>query len=236
MKIGISNRKEALTLLVGDIIFFLVALWLTLLFRYFDIPSNELWVSHILPFSIIFAIWVFVFFVAGLYEKHTLMLKSRLPSIILRTQIINSAIAVLFFYLIPYFVITPKTNLFIDLVFSFGFIYFWRVYLVSFLGFKKREKALLIGSGKEMKELVHLLAERREAKKAADSSLGAQVAAPTDPSAAFPPSDAAIGATIPAPAPVGSQPPPAPSDPEIGRGDSERFGSTDRYRGDAQYD
>lgn len=153
MKTGISNKKESLTLLIGDIVFFLVALWLTLLVRYFDIPSSELWFSHILPFSIIFAIWVFVFFIAGLYEKHTLMLKSRLPSIIFRTQIINSAIAVLFFYLIPYFVITPKTNLFIDLAFSFGFVYFWRVYLVSFLGFKKREKALLIGSGKEMKEL-----------------------------------------------------------------------------------
>lgn len=153
MKTGISNRKEAFVLLTGDIIFFLIALWFTLFVRYFGVPSMELWVSHITPFSIVFVMWIFVFFIAGLYEKHTLMFKSRLPSIILRTLIVNSVIAVLFFYLIPYFGITPKTNLFIDLVFSFGFIYFWRVYLISFFGFKKHEKALLIGSGKEMKEL-----------------------------------------------------------------------------------
>jgi len=153
MKIGISNRKEAFILLFGDIVFFLAALWLTLLVRYFNIPNSELWLAHVVPFTIVFVMWVFVFFIAGLYEKHTLMLKSRLPSVLLRAQVVNSGIAVLFFYLIPYFVITPKTNLFIDLVFSFGLIYFWRVYLVSFFGFKKREKALLIGSGEEMKEL-----------------------------------------------------------------------------------
>ncbi len=153
MKIGISNKKESLTLLFGDIVFFLVALWLTLLVRYFSVPNSELWFAHIVPFSLVFAMWVFVFFIAGLYEKHTLILKSRLPSVILRAQIVNSGIAVLFFYLIPYFIITPKTNLFIDLIFSFGFIYFWRVYFISFLGFKKSEKALLIGSGEEMKEL-----------------------------------------------------------------------------------
>ncbi len=153
MKTGISNRKEALILLFGDIVFFLAALWLTLLVRYLSLPNSELWLAHFAPFFFIFTMWVFVFFIAGLYEKHTLMLKSRLPSVILRAQIVNSGIAVLFFYLIPYFIITPKTNLFIDLIFSFGLIYFWRVYLVSFFGFKKREKALLIGSGEEMKEL-----------------------------------------------------------------------------------
>lgn len=149
----ISGKKESAILFIGDITFFLLALWLTLLVRYTSIPDSTLWVGHLVPFSLLFAIWTLVFFIAGLYEKHTLILKSRLPSIILRAQVINSGIAVIFFYFIPYFNITPKTNLFIDLVFSFGLIYIWRVYLVSFLGFKKQEKALLIGSGEEMKEL-----------------------------------------------------------------------------------
>jgi len=150
---SISNKKEALVLFLGDIGFFLVALWLTLLVRYGNTLNDILWMGHLIPFSFLFAIWAFVFFIAGLYEKHTLILRSRLPSIILRAQIINSGIAVLFFYFVPYFGITPKTNLFIDLFLSFGLIYVWRVYLSSFLGFKKREKALLIGGGEEMKEL-----------------------------------------------------------------------------------
>jgi len=150
---SISNKKEALVLFLGDMGFFLIALWLTLLIRYGNTLDDMLWMGHFVPFSFLFAIWALVFFIAGLYEKHTLILRGRLPSIILRAQIINSGIAVLFFYFIPYFGITPKTNLFIDLFLSFGLIYFWRVYFFSFLGFKKREKALLIGSGEEMKEL-----------------------------------------------------------------------------------
>jgi len=150
---SVANKKESWVLFVGDILFFFMALWLTLFVRYGSTPDSFLWAEHLLPFSILFAVWALVFFIAGLYEKHTLILKSRLPSVILRAQVINSVIAVLFFYFIPYFGITPKTNLFIDLVFSFGLIYLWRVYLISFLGFKKREKALLIGSGEEMKEL-----------------------------------------------------------------------------------
>jgi lipopolysaccharide/colanic/teichoic acid biosynthesis glycosyltransferase len=149
----VINKKEPFILLIGDILFFLSALWVTLLIRYGNIPNKTLWEDHFIPFSFLFAVWALVFFIAGLYEKHTLILKNRLPSIILRAQIINSGIAVLFFYFIHYFGITPKTNLFIDLVFSFGFIYFWRVYIVSLLGFKKREKAILIGSGEEMREL-----------------------------------------------------------------------------------
>lgn len=154
MNMSVANKKEPLILLLGDVAFFFLALWLTLIFRYGNIPNSALWSSHLVPFSLLFAIWVLVFFIAGLYEKHTLILKSRLPAIILRAQVVNSGIAVLFFYLVPYFAITPKTNLFIDLLFSFLLVYTWRVYGISFLGVRKREKALLIGSGEEMKELL----------------------------------------------------------------------------------
>ncbi len=149
----ILNKKESILLLLGDIVFFLTALWLALAVRHFEVPTFDFYLSHVVPFSFVFVVWVSVFFIAGLYEKHTLFLKSRLPSIILNAQIANSIIAVLFFYFIPYFGITPKTVLFIDLIFSFGFILLWRLYLVPFFGFRKKQKALLIGSGAEMKEL-----------------------------------------------------------------------------------
>lgn len=149
----IYRKKEPSILFVGDIMFLITALWVTLFVRYASVPDSALFIEHLIPFSILFAIWTLVFFIVGLYEKHTLILKSSLPSVILRTQIINSAIAVIFFYFIPYFNITPKTNLFIDLVFSFVFIYIWRIYLSSLFGIRKREKAFLIGHGYEMREL-----------------------------------------------------------------------------------
>ncbi len=149
----IFNKKEALALFLGDIIFFHAALWLTLFARYLAIPDRAILLQHAIPFSIIFFVWVMVFFISGLYEKQTLVLKSKLPSVIFNAQVVNSVIAVLFFYFIPYFGITPKTNLFIDLVFSFGLIVLWRLRIAQFLGVRKKQNAILIGSGEEMEEL-----------------------------------------------------------------------------------
>lgn len=149
----LSSRREPIILLLGDIVSFCAALWLTLLFRYLDLPSKELWATHIVPFAILFIVWIAIFFIAGLYEKHTLILKSKLAAIILNAQILNSAIAAVFFYVIPYFGITPKTTLFIHLFVSFALIQYWRLYVFPFFEIKKREKAFLIGSGSEMEEL-----------------------------------------------------------------------------------
>lgn len=147
-----SHTKESLILFFGDLIILLVSLFVTLLLRYGGL-SERIIDLHILPFTILFAVWVVVFYIAGLYEKSAVVLRSKLPGIILRTQIINSALAVIFFYFIPYFLITPKTNLFIYLAVSFILILTWRVKLQSFIGTRRKYKALLIGSGEEMKEL-----------------------------------------------------------------------------------
>lgn len=149
----ISSKREPILLLVGDILLFFLALWVALLLRYVAIPTQEILALHLPPFSILFAVSVAVFYIAGLYEKHTLLFKSNLPSVILNAQIANAIIAVLFFYLIPYFGIAPKTNLFFYLVVSSAFIFWWRVYGVGLLGFRRREKAILIGTGEEMREL-----------------------------------------------------------------------------------
>ncbi len=150
----IFNRNEAFLLFFGDIMAFLLSLWITLLLRYVAVPSFSLFRQHLTPFAVLFFVWVIIFFISGLYEKHTVILKSRLPNIILNAQVTNSLIAVLFFYFIPYFGITPKITLFIYLIISFCLILFWRIKIVSLVGFRKREPAMLIGSGPEVNELI----------------------------------------------------------------------------------
>ena len=140
-------------LFIGDVVAFYAALWLMLLVRYNSIPSPANLYLHVPPFSILFLVWIAVFFIAGLYEKHTLILKSKIGNIILRAQITNSVLAFLFFYFIPFFGITPKTNLFIYLVISFGLISFWRLTLFPLFEKGEKENAILIGNGEEMREL-----------------------------------------------------------------------------------
>ncbi len=149
----ISRKTEPLVLLIGDIVSFLLSLFLMLTLRYAHVPTREVWFDHMQPFAILFFVWLLVFFVAGLYEKHTVILKSRLPSIIFNAQVVNSFIAVLFFYFIAYFGITPKTNLFITLAISFVLVLWWRLYGFGLLAVQRKQNAILIGSGAEMKEL-----------------------------------------------------------------------------------
>jgi len=123
-----------------------------LLVRYGSFTS-ELFLLHLAPFSILFLVWIFVFFIAGLYEKHTVILKSRIPSLLFSTLVVNTVIAIAFFYFVPYFGITPKTNLFVYLVISFILVLLWRIYGYPLLGSRRKQNALLIGSGSELREL-----------------------------------------------------------------------------------
>ena len=143
------SGKEKFLLFFGDIVLLYGSLWLTLLLRYLELPSMALFMLHFGPFSYLFAAWVLVFYIASLYEPHTIVLKSKLPGVILNAQGVNSLIAVLFFYLIPAFGITPKVTLFIYLVVSFIAISTWRIFGAPLTGLRKKERAVLIGSGKD---------------------------------------------------------------------------------------
>ncbi len=150
----IQNKKEPLILFIGDIAVFFISLWVTLAIRYAEMPSKLIFTEHLLPFFILFIIWVVVFYIAGLYEKHTLILKSNLTSLILNAQVVNGIIAIMFFYLVPIFSITPKTNILLYILVSSALFILWRVYIVLRLRPERKEEAILIGSGREMKELI----------------------------------------------------------------------------------
>ncbi|MSU45391.1 MAG: exopolysaccharide biosynthesis polyprenyl glycosylphosphotransferase [Candidatus Zambryskibacteria bacterium] len=151
---NIFNKKEPLVLFLGDLVSLLLALWLMLFLRYAEIPALFKIMQHLVPFSFLFIVWVLIFFIAGLYEKQAVLLKNKLYATLLRAEVINCVIAVLFFYFISYFGITPKTNLFIYLVVSFILVFGWRMYLYPVIGGgRKKQKAILIGSGEEMEEL-----------------------------------------------------------------------------------
>ena len=148
------TKKEAIVLFFGDMFFFVFSLWLTLYLRFAEPPNWERFTDHLVPFSFLFLIWFLVYFIAGLYDKHTLILKSKLPDVIFNTQVINSILAIAFFYTIPIFGITPKTILFIYLIVSFLCLLVWRFYGDVLFGNNEKQPALLIGSGNEMKELL----------------------------------------------------------------------------------
>lgn len=153
------SGREKFFLFAGDVSLLYGSLWLTLVLRYFEFPNFALLSLHLPPFSYLFVVWVLVFYIASLYEPHVVVLKSKLPGVILNAQSINSLIAVLFFYFIPAFGITPKITLFIYLVVSFIAISVWRIFGAPFFGLRRKERAVLIGSGRETQTLYRVVNE-----------------------------------------------------------------------------
>ena len=153
-------KYEHLILLLGDVVVLFLSLWLTLLIRYAELPSSGLLGAHIVPFSFLLVAWITVFFLAGLYGKHTRLFRSSLPSLIASTQAINIALAALFFFFIPVFGIAPKTNLLLYLVVSAPLIYVWRgfVFPRAQSSRSSRMEGVLIASGDEARELAEEVA------------------------------------------------------------------------------
>lgn len=150
----VINKKEALLLLIIDILIFVFSLWLSLCIRFWELPSSDFFLNHLIPFGILFIIWLFVFFIAGLYEKHTTIFKKKLPIYVLKAQLFNSFLAVFFFYFVPYFGITPKIILFIYILISLILILIWRIFGQKIFNLKSKDKAMIIGYGKEMQDLI----------------------------------------------------------------------------------
>lgn len=147
-----ERTRELFILIIGDIISFNIALWMMLLVRYFEIPSFARLASHVPPFLAFSGLWLLIFFILGLYDKHTNLLKKLLVNRILYAQVINIFLAGILFFTIP-FGIAPKTNLVLYLIISTAFITYWRLKLVPKFSPKQRHKAILIADGKEAIEL-----------------------------------------------------------------------------------
>lgn len=148
-----ERARELWILVCGDSLFFVIALWLTLFLRYLSVPDADLFAIHVGPFLIISLVWLFIFYIAGLYDKHTVFLKTLLFTRILNTQVVNILVAALLFLIIP-FGIAPKTNLVIYLFVSTGLITWWRLKLFPKIAPKTTHRAILIADGPEAIELV----------------------------------------------------------------------------------
>lgn len=151
-------RRDYLFLIVGDLAVFALALWVSLFLRYFSIPKTDAVLDHLAPFSILFAAWFVVFFLAGLYGKHTKIFRSRLLPTILYSQVINIALAAVFFFFIPLFGIAPKTVLIIYLIVSSLLIFAWRVFVFPYIRNGKRLKGVLLATGADAKALAEEIA------------------------------------------------------------------------------
>jgi exopolysaccharide biosynthesis polyprenyl glycosylphosphotransferase len=120
------NKFKVFLLLLGDALALYASLFITLIVRYQSGFLNQLINYHFFPFTIVFAVWLAIFYIAGLYDLHRLRNNLDFSKILFLSLFINAAVAIFLFYLIPAFGITPRTNLFIFMIIFSAIEIFWR--------------------------------------------------------------------------------------------------------------
>ncbi len=144
-------------LFFGDIVVLYACLLITLFIRYGKINAFLI-NAHLIPFSIIFLLWLAIFYVVGLYDIRNLKKTFDLLQLLLISITTGTVLAITIFYLIPYFKIAPKTNLVIMSA-LFGILGFgWRSLMANYSKIPLK-KVLLIGSGEDMEEFDKIISD-----------------------------------------------------------------------------
>lgn len=145
----ITHIKQ-LAVLLGDIILLYGALFLTLFIRYGEIRHVN---AHLIPFSCIFIVWIILLYAFGFYEIKNLKNTVEFGVLFIIAIGIGMISAIVLFYLITYFHISPKTNL---VIFSGVFIILgllWR-FLFNKITRGYTQTLLVIGNSPHAQEIL----------------------------------------------------------------------------------
>ena len=128
---GFKNQhKITISLqLVGDVTIFYVSLWISVFLRLLRPVSFTTYVDLSLPYLAIFILWLVVFMIIGLYERSVITNTHEIATNVIRAQLINGVIAIIFFYFLNTTDQTSRSVLLLELITSTFFLILWRTVL-----------------------------------------------------------------------------------------------------------
>ncbi|MCL5278253.1 MAG: exopolysaccharide biosynthesis polyprenyl glycosylphosphotransferase [Deltaproteobacteria bacterium] len=150
-----TSRPKLMILGAGDIFLMYLSLVTTLVIRYRAGAYHELVRYHLLPFSILFVLWMVIFSLAGFYDlknlKNSLTFKKNFSFLMLAILLTG----IMFFYAAPAFGVSPKTNLLL-LIAIFGITdYAWRhIYNIVLVTTMTPLDITIIGAHRDIDTLV----------------------------------------------------------------------------------
>ena len=151
---------KKVVLLMGDTAALVAALVIAIAIRYpARFPEADIVRLHIVPFGALFFLWLLVFYIYNLYDLRHVENSVTFFSMALQAFVLNALVAIAFFYFNPYASITPRTVLFVDLVFSALFFGAWRAVFNRTLATKLATRTALIGTSAPMLALARELEE-----------------------------------------------------------------------------
>jgi exopolysaccharide biosynthesis polyprenyl glycosylphosphotransferase len=144
-----KNKARTLLLLLGDIVALYLAFCTMITLAKTRGLSMEILQQHFVPFSILSILWLIVFFIFNLYDREKS--KPTIPHLnqIINAFIFNAILGIVFFYITSFFVITPKTNLFIFSLASLIFFILWRRIFYNIFSAHFKRDVIFINNGEE---------------------------------------------------------------------------------------
>ncbi len=150
---------KKLTLIASDLVAFYGALALLLLVRHGKDTWQSQWGVHSTPFSLLLLVWLLALYISNLYNRRMMRNDRYFFTRLGQAMLVASIASVLFFYLIPYFGITPKLNLFLFLV-VFACIMSGTRYLYNkVIAQGTKERLLIVGLNNESLDLATLVTD-----------------------------------------------------------------------------
>ncbi|MDO8264901.1 MAG: sugar transferase [Candidatus Parcubacteria bacterium] len=143
------NLKKIL-LFLGDLSLLYLALFLTLLLGFWKEFDRNVFIEHLLPFSILYSSWLIVFYIFGFYDLSLIRRKINLYSKASGALLICLIIGVIFFYSFSAFRLTPKTNLLLNIVLFGIFTISWREIFYYFFSSYFLNKTAILGTNNQI--------------------------------------------------------------------------------------
>ena len=149
------------SILLGDILILAGSLAVTLVLRHGQNLSTKIAEEHIAPFAILYMLWVIIFYIFNLYEIHSIKPNFTSMRQIILALLISGIVGFLMFYFIPYFGITPKTTMILNVgVFGILFV-FWRTLYYHLFAYRFQKSIAIIGMSPESELLVEEITRNR---------------------------------------------------------------------------
>jgi len=149
--------SRALLIVLGDLISFIISFILLVLVRFHKGEYLYAIDTHMLPFAILYLVWVSIFYIFGLYDL--VIIKPTIPYLKrwILAIILSLVSGLLLFYLVPLFGISPKINLFIMVIFFGFFSFLFRRIVYTLFAKAMVQKAILIGNSPYLSDLENII-------------------------------------------------------------------------------
>ncbi|MFH1841405.1 MAG: sugar transferase [Candidatus Nealsonbacteria bacterium] len=157
--INTLNLRKIL-LLGGDFILLYTSLSIMIFLEFGKEFNWQIFSFHLLPFSILYFFWLIIFYIFGFYDLKIIRTDPSFYAKFLGAILTGLAVGMVFFYLIPFFGIAPKTNLILN-VLIFGVLFFcWRKLFYLLFSFRFLNKTTIIGDNAQIQELTKEIINR----------------------------------------------------------------------------